>query len=107
MLRKEMYTWFCVFFYTRQAEADYYVYRHSPPHIPSFHQSTLPPQSAWTCDPSLPPTNILTPPLFGQPVEWPFRPMRTGFKIDLYIFIYAYIKKEWGGTENREWAGAT
>lgn len=25
--------------------------------------------------------------------------MQTGFKIDLYIFIYAYIKKEWAGAE--------
>lgn len=41
MLRKEMYTWF-VFFYTRQAKADYYIYQHPPsPNDPFSEPSTL------------------------------------------------------------------
>lgn len=38
-----------------------------------------------------PPPSLLTPPLLGQPDESDHR-----FKIDLCIFIYVYIKKEWG-----------
>lgn len=34
MLRKKMYTWFLGGFYTRQAEADYYIYRRSSPSAP-------------------------------------------------------------------------
>lgn len=61
MLPKEMYTWFSVF-YTRQAEADYYVCRRSPPPpLPAPHHR---------------------------------------FKIDLYVFIYTYIKKEADLTNN-------
>lgn len=40
MLRKEMYTWFCVFFYTRQAKADYYIYQRYPPHTPFLPLNT-------------------------------------------------------------------
>lgn len=48
MLPKEMYTWvFCVFFYTRQAEAVYYGYRHScPSSSPSATSTALRPSSA-------------------------------------------------------------
>lgn len=48
MLPKEMYTWvFCVFFYTRQAEADYYGYRRlSPFSSPSATSTALRPSSA-------------------------------------------------------------
>lgn len=35
-----MYTWFCVFFYTRQAKADYYIYQRYPPHTPFLPLNT-------------------------------------------------------------------
>lgn len=86
MLPKEMYTWVFVFFYTRQAEADYYGYRRPPP------SSALRPSSAsdLEClDMRHPPhPSDSHPPLLGQPDESDRR-----FKIDLCIFIYVYIKK--------------
>lgn len=88
-----MYTWFfCVFFYTRQAEADYYVYRCSSPSSPPSTSTALPPPSSASdleCLDMRPPP---PPPLLGQPDESDHR-----FKIDLYIFIYVYIKKEQEG----------
>lgn len=81
----------CVF-YTRQAEADYYGYRCLSPASSVFQpqHSPLPLsviQSAKTCNP--PPHPVGT-------TARRVRPTRTGFKIDLYIFIYAYIKKKAG-----------
>lgn len=79
-------------FYTRQAEADYYVYRRSSfrPLAASSGCGALHflsvIQSAQTCS--------LPPPLCSS--SQASRTRRAGFKIDLYIFIYAYIKKEEG-----------
>lgn len=82
MLRKKMYTWFLSVFYTRQAEADLLRYQPSPrPHL--LHPSSL---------------------SFLGGVSSAFTPGRvratqTGFKIDLYIFIYAHIKRGGKGAE--------
>lgn len=83
-------------FYTRQAEADYYVYRRSSfrPLAASSGCGALHflsvIQSAQTCS---------LPPLCSS--SQASRTRRAGFKIDLYIFIYAYIKKE----EGEGWIG--
>lgn len=113
--KKNVHLVFCVFFYTRQAEADYYVYRRSSPPPPSSSPSLLLPLSLTSCfHPQLflPPSrsHLLTPPRSGRPDERLVRPKQTGFKIDLYIFIYAYIKKGGGGGRREEeegGAGAT
>lgn len=77
--KKNVHLVCCVFFYTRQAEADYYVYRRLSPSSPPPHLLSRP---------LLPPSDLLTPPPSGDELD-------HRFKIDLYIFIYAYIKKEW------------
>lgn len=91
-----MYTCFfnyvsCVFVYTRRAEADYYIYRRSSS---DYAQSLPPTNPSLRCERS-----HMRPPLFDS---------QTGFKIDLYIFIYAYIKKgtkRKGERQRVGWAG--
>lgn len=57
-----MYTWF-VFFYTRQAKADYYIYQ-PPPNATLSKPSTLQ-QSVDTCETSLP----MYPSIFYNPMN--------------------------------------
>lgn len=80
----------------------------SPPLLPP----PPPPFSLTSCfHPQLflPPSrsHLLTPPRSGRPDERLVRPKQTGFKIDLYIFIYAYIKKGGGGGRREEEGGQT
>lgn len=85
------------FFYTRQAEADNYVYRCSSPSAPFTAAALSPSSVSLEClnmQPSHPPRS--PPPSSVRPAGR-VGPTQTGFKIDLYIFIYAYIKR--GGGE--------
>lgn len=69
MLPKEMYTSSPGGgFYTRQVEADYIIQTRWPLPFPNMRRPPAPPRCVG--------------------------PTQTGFKIDLYIFIYAHIKKE-------------
>lgn len=104
MLRKEMYTWFlCVFLYKAgrsgllrlPAFVPFLALAHLRSTL-SFSVSDLECLNMRNCPPTLTQTRPVTPPLARDESD------HHGVKIDLYIFIYVYIKKEggcgvWGG----------
>lgn len=97
MLRKKMYTWFLGWFLYKAGRSGLLrlpAFVLSSPRRLFWLRRTPLPVSDSECSDMLPP-----PPLCSS--SQASRTRRAGFKIDLYIFIYAYIKKE----EGEGWIG--
>lgn len=92
MLRKKMYTWFLGWFLYKAGRSGLLrlpAFVLSSPRRLFWLRRTPLPVSDSECSDMLP-----SPPLCSS--SQASRTRRAGFKIDLYIFIYAYIKKEEG-----------